>query len=266
MKFKSKHEWYLSNERDFFSGQVNTVSRYLICSSPRSGSTLLGQMLYDSRVAGDPLEYLNSAYMTAAQQRFGHSRSMSDYLAVLEKYRTSENGVFGMKIHWSHFEKIFKDESSKINFLDRWGKIIFIRRKNKILQAVSLFRASRSNIWSSLDQDFQSPDPSSSGDKFEPALLSKFLQYVIWQDQCWETRLNQLARPIQVIYYEDMIENWDVVSKEVLQFVSESSEVVPAMGLEKQRSEHDDLALEFTRYLMGVDNGPLRSNSASAGR
>ena len=255
MKFKSKHEWYLSSERDFSPEGGDTVSRYLICSSPRTGSTLLGQMFYDSRVAGDPLEYLNSAYMAAAYQRFGNFRSVDDYLAALEKYRTSDNGVFGMKIHWSHFEKIFKDESSKLSFLNRWDKIFFIRRRNKILQAVSLFRASRSNVWSSLDQDFQSGGSLPSGDSFQPVLLSKFLQYVIWQDQSWEARLHQLARPFEVIYYEDMVKNWTDVSKQALQFVSEFDGQVPSMGLEKQRSEHDELAMEFTNYLMGVHDG-----------
>ena len=63
-------DYYLSHARDF-SESYRVNQRYLICTSPRCGSTLFGQMLYDTRKMGDPLEYLNPNYLAAYFRRFG---------------------------------------------------------------------------------------------------------------------------------------------------------------------------------------------------
>ncbi len=48
-----KHIREMGPERDF-AGETPVAQRYGILSSPRSGSTLLGRFLHETKLAGDP--------------------------------------------------------------------------------------------------------------------------------------------------------------------------------------------------------------------
>jgi LPS sulfotransferase NodH len=111
---------------------INTS--YLICSTPRSGSTLLCEALRNTRLAGRPEEYFQHRMQTGVPRRpteyFEGVRSteifdilgtytrvddeeipfdprgFADYEAFLDWVReagTTPNGVFGGKVMWGYF-------------------------------------------------------------------------------------------------------------------------------------------------------------------
>ena len=155
MSKSTRLDQYLSPARDS-QGGVRPRLRYLRCSSPRCGSTLFGQMLFDSGVMGDPLEYLNPSYAAAFFRRFpGHSNSVDAILSTLEGLRTAPSGLFGMQLHFSHFQTLYPDDAAKRQFLARFDRLVFMRRRNKFAQAASLYRATHTGLWSSLEEDIR---------------------------------------------------------------------------------------------------------------
>jgi LPS sulfotransferase NodH len=70
---------------------------YLICTTPRSGSTLLCRYLTATGCAGVPDEYLFEKTLPRFYGKHGVSDFPSYFRALLEN-ETTPNGVFGLKL------------------------------------------------------------------------------------------------------------------------------------------------------------------------
>jgi LPS sulfotransferase NodH len=250
---KNKYNEYLSAGRDFIGGPFKVNQKYILCSSPRTGSTLLGQMLRDTNCAGDPLEYFNPLYLKALANRLGDINNFFQLLAFLEKHRTSSNGIFGLQIHWSHLNNIFRYDKNLINtFIDSFDKIIFLRRKDKIAQAVSLYRASKSKLWSSIDEDLNSIKTVcyyKNDEEFNPVLLTKILYSLIIQDKSWLNYLEEKNKKYLTVYYEDLIYNWNDVGTNIVNYITPYEDSIPSQKLRKQGPDEDFLTEKFRNYL-----------------
>lgn len=245
---------YLSKARDR-RWHADTERRYLICSSPRCGSTLFGQMLFDTGAVGDPLEYLNPAYVAAFFRRFPtHSNNVEDILATLQRLRSGPSGLFGVQIHFSHFNGIFPKEEIKIQFLRTFEHFIFIRRRNKLAQAASLYRADNSGVWSSLEEDIrvanglQVPETDNA---ISATGLTRALASVVSQDEGWESLLTSLGIPFLTVFYEDLIADWNVQCAKAIAWLGEqvAAEDVPPPGLRRQGVDDDASLLSILDYL-----------------
>jgi trehalose 2-sulfotransferase len=127
---------------------------YIIASTPRSGSTFLSSLLWQTGVLGAPTEYWNCRKRLAPksigsrmmERLEAHSRA--DYLDKLLACRTSKNGVFGIKVQFNDFEETLEfypealDRLSPVNY-------IYIERSDKIAQAVSMVKAMQTGMWAS---------------------------------------------------------------------------------------------------------------------
>lgn len=249
MQATNKYDRYLSPDRDFQSGPYKTKTRYILCSSPRVGSTLLGQMLRDTNQAGDPLEYLNQNYFNALLRRSNDISSFHHAYNLLERYRTSSNGVFGLQLHWSHFNQFFQEKNVLMDeFFRKFDKIVFLRRRNRVEQAISLYRASLTKLWSSIDEDNRNAHYYEN-ENFDPIAITKFMHSAIAQDQGWINYLELKGKEYLTIYYEDIIDNWESEGKMLLKYLINDETPIPKMGLRQQRPDNDLTYKKFTDYL-----------------
>lgn len=92
---KSYTELMTASEYDV-SAPSAPVVRYAIVGSPRSGSNLLSDLLYQMGL-GVPMEYFSPPAMNRLSERWGAFGPM-EYSGYLFANRTSENGVFGVKV------------------------------------------------------------------------------------------------------------------------------------------------------------------------
>src|SRR5437870_5450798 len=74
---------------------------YIICSSPRSGSTLLAQALRDMGI-GHPGEYLNPSLLDKKQPGGSQDFMEPTPTAYVERLKETSavNGIFGLKAHY----------------------------------------------------------------------------------------------------------------------------------------------------------------------
>jgi LPS sulfotransferase NodH len=161
---------------------------YLVCSTPRSGSTLVCKALRETGVAGRPEEYFEALRSTGRPRRpeeyfagvedrsildeLGRpsedattpppawSRSAYDrYLEWAKEQGTTDNGVFGAKLMWQYlgdFAGLLRNipEYSELPLAEllpaAFPNLTFVRviRANKIRQAVSLWKAVQTASWS----------------------------------------------------------------------------------------------------------------------
>jgi trehalose 2-sulfotransferase len=79
------------------------VRSYLVCATPRSGSTLLCEVLGSTELAGHPAEYfLRKDY--AHWCREWDVRGFDAFLDRALAAGTTPNGVFGAKVMWGYFD------------------------------------------------------------------------------------------------------------------------------------------------------------------
>ena len=128
---------------------------YIICSTPRSGSTLLGFLLRECKMMGVPHEYLHPTIHFPALARrsgliaSGGSVNVDTYLAWLRRRRSTANGVFGLKAHFSHIGPLAHRPS-----VAKWiegARLIRIRRRDVVLQAISYYTALETGVWAAVD-------------------------------------------------------------------------------------------------------------------
>ena len=142
-----------------FAGPVELRRSYIVASSYRCGSTFFCAELWRTGVLGAPAEYLNIGegrmLRDVMMRRLG-AGSPEDYLTRLLACRTSRNGVFGLKAHFNHFEPALAWCPSLLGQLAPIT-FIYLNRRDKMAQAVSMAKSMQTNVWTSMDDASHAP-------------------------------------------------------------------------------------------------------------
>jgi len=206
---------------------------YLVCATQRSGSTLLCELLKGTEVAGVPDEFFEGLRGTGLPRQpreyftDPEFADIAERLAPLDPGRpeeqgefagwfsyvlqrgTTHNGVFGAKMMWNYFDDFRArigelPEAQGLTFNEALDEIfpdlhiIFVRRRDKVAQAVSLWRAIQTQQW----RKEESTDDIPEVDYDYRALKHLVTELHRW-DAAWEDWFHATGRePIRVIYEE----------------------------------------------------------------
>ena len=219
--------------------RVDGIS-YLVCATQRSGSTLLCELLRATDVAGVPDEYferLRETGLPRQPRQYFEEPSVRDiaerlsstvpgrpeqpgefeqwFRYVLQR-GTTLNGVFGAKMMWNYFDE-FKLRMAELpglgdlSFNERLDavfprlKIIFIRRRDKVAQAVSLWKAIQTQQWrTESESDTAEVDADEALDvEYDYRAIEYLLNELHRWDAHWEDWFHATGRePIRVFYDE----------------------------------------------------------------
>lgn len=135
--------------------QPSTLT-YLILATPRSGSTLLGQGLQATGLAGDPKEFFGHK-MPFWMERW-QTPTLTAYAERLIQSRATPNGVFGAKLLYGqlqHLEEIARSDPAfsalslpeVLNRLFPNLHFLWATRDDKLRQAISWFKARQTGVW-----------------------------------------------------------------------------------------------------------------------
>jgi trehalose 2-sulfotransferase len=206
---------------------------YLVCATQRSGSTLLCELLKGTEVAGVPDEYFEGLRATGLprqpRQYFDapEVHDIAERLPQIELGRpeqpgefqgwfsyvlqrgTTGNGVFGAKMMWNYFD----DFRARVRELPGLGdvtftdaldqifpdlRIIFVRRRDKVAQAVSLWRAIQTQRWRNDLERRSAPQA-----EYDYRAIRHLVDELHRWDARWEDWFHATGRePIRVIYEE----------------------------------------------------------------
>lgn len=256
----AKIDHLMSSARDLPVPPAGVSLRYLICSTARCGSNLVGDFLHGTGLAGDPLEYLNGRFMAGFLRSQGlppaHRLDVHKYLAAMEHRRTSPNGCFGLKMHYEHLQALFaRDRSQVPAFLSRFQKLIVLRRRDKLAQAVSLHRARVTQLWTSEDARFlPADDPRLHRPvPFDPPALARALYDIVAQEEGWEQTLKQAGQPFSVFWYEDFVADRTAAGTALLQTLGLPCDkaVLPEVASVRRQGSDDDPMLSAWRGYLG---------------
>jgi LPS sulfotransferase NodH len=255
--FSPKNLLEMSRARDF-PGNTPVRMRYGILSSQRSGSTLLARALFETGRAGDPLEYFNLRLLALARKQTGNQfLTPIEFMRLMELRRTSPNGVFGMKIQYEQMLRAFQSNvpNEKItDFLRSHQQLFWIRRRDRLRQAISLALAVHTNSWSS-----EEPTKVPAGSIHLLDCIHA-LQAISFEDFGWAKLVSTAKLKLRVIWYEDLVSDYEATCRLVLRDLKvESVPHIPPPPIKRQSSAvNEQLHNELAQYL-GLSANPQTS-------
>jgi trehalose 2-sulfotransferase len=226
---------------------------YIVASSPRSGSTYLCRLLGQSGLLGTPSEVLNPGFdLRAFKNRFKAS-SPADYIAELIGRRTAKSGVFGLKAHFENFEGFLKEYPALLDVLSP-VTYIYINRRDRVAQAVSMARALQTNQWSSQGQEGKKPEL-----RYNRELIANAMKEVELQDAGWLNWFKAKNITPFRLTYEDLIADPAGTVQRVVEHLrvqNAERDEVKVPPVEKQGDDTNQEWIErFRRETEGVDAG-----------
>ena len=253
------------------------AKRYLICTSPRTGSTLLSRAL---RVTGrfgmqSPQGPGGSAELLVQywNQRYRHvDWSLKSPRDVLEDcWRTSRtpNGVEGFKIMWHDLERLCAlarasgchpnvEVSRPETYLPDDAALILLLRRDRVGQAVSWVKANQSASWNSTKTSNRKPL------RYNYLMLRAAVDRANQEERRWRDWFARLGRPLPLYDYEDLLRDIQApVDDLAAQLGVEPPAVsIAAAGVEKQSDAVND---EWRRrYERDASSALRRANAIAA--
>lgn len=196
------------------------VQSYVICATPRSGSTLLCDLLADTGVAGRPASYFRRQSISHWARHLsvpanGEARGPDFERAYLEAVRgegTSGTNVFGLRLMCESV-----DELSKLldrlypglpgdadRFESAFGSTFYVHlsRQDKVAQAVSRLKAMQTGLWhvatDGSERERTMPPQEAT---YDADRIAEYVVELEAQDEAW-TRwfVHNRIEPLRVTY------------------------------------------------------------------
>ena len=232
-----------SYDRLFFEfDRMEPHASYLVCSIPRSGSSLLCELLAGTGLAGVPAEFFHPDKMAALRGRWGVDE-LDDYLRELLARKTSPNGVFGTKAHWGQYQPLFGESDPRTVFPGL--RLVFITRRDRLRQAVSWVRALQTLKWVTEDNP-----PVKRPEVFDHEHITQKLGRIDREEELWESLFSRHGIEPHRVVYEDFVEDQEGTVRAVLDQLGVDAPAdlhLPPPVLDRQADERSDEWVE--RYL-----------------
>jgi len=145
-----------------------------------------------------------------AALNFPEMSSYEEFLSAVLRMGTTRNGVFAVKIHWHQLVRLLRilqflngsGEKATAEVLNRWfpnPRYVFLRRWDKVRQAISLYRANRTEDW-------WSTKARRRHDGLQPVdfdEIERFRRQLIEHEEGWQSFFTEIGvQPFQIIYEE----------------------------------------------------------------
>ena len=210
------------------------MDSYLICATPRTGSTLLCGLMTSTKIAGRPESYFRQPDEQLWAARWDIGRSSDGVFEYSEFVRAglaagrTENGVFAARIMWGTldylidrlatvFPTLAGDDLDLLNQAFGHTDFIYLHRDDVLAQAVSWHRAEQTNVWHQTDQE--ESKQAGQEPRFDFDQICKFVQMIEEHNSAWRAWFDSVGIQPYMVRYEDLDADPVGVACEILDFL-----------------------------------------------
>lgn len=228
---------------------------YLVCATQRSGSTLLCELLKQTGVAGRPEEFFEASRDTglpphpgdylaglartgvgirddptpAAGPDYSSLHGIENYGDHLERTRewgTTPNGVFGAKLMWNQLPELAAlagtlPEYAGLQWIELLEhlfdgpRFIWVSRRDKVRQAVSLWKAVQTRSWRG-----SAPGDDRPRLEYHFGAVDHLVSRIETDDHGWEAFFAEHdIEPLKIVYEDDLEGDRDGTVRRALAFI-----------------------------------------------
>jgi LPS sulfotransferase NodH len=184
---------------------------YLLCGTPRTGSTLLCGLLASTGVAGRPESYFREPDERAWARRLAvpvAGDGSFDYRLFARAVRragSTPNGVFAARVMWGTVNRIVdglgqaRRRSDLDVLVDAFGplRLVHLRRDDVVAQAVSWARAEQTGYWQDGDRPAAQP-------RFEFGPIADLVRTIREHNAAWTSWFADQGVEAHRVTYEDV--------------------------------------------------------------
>jgi LPS sulfotransferase NodH/SAM-dependent methyltransferase len=229
----------LTDPRLDFPGPVRLRKSYIVASTDRSGSTFLCSLLWQTGVLGAPAEYWNfrsrpkAKPIGAQMMERLEAASAADYLDKLLACRTSRNGIFSVKAHSFDFEEAVRQFPE---MLERLSPLtyIYIERKDKVAQAVSMAKAAQTGVWVSYGKMHKTENLH-----YDKELIARCLGFLERQHRDWLRWFETNQIEPFIVAYEDLLVDHAGVVRSIVKLLGAENDKPQKVHLPKLEKQSD---------------------------
>jgi LPS sulfotransferase NodH len=239
----------------------------LVCSHPRSGSTLLGEALYFSSGLGCPLEYFHAGFRPSFARRWG-TTDFDGLSAAVRRHRTTPDGTLAVKLFWRDLEEIARDGDPS---LERFANLppeqvpadyyaalaahvarlfpnpmfVHLWREDRLRQAVSALLAIETGRWRSLPGAIQdAPAPA------VPLDIERIERIMAYSDFCHGHFRNLFAAMDAAphgLTYEALTADYVATVRAVLRYLGSDAEPITPRMRRQADGASEAMVLRYLR-------------------
>ncbi|NNF77575.1 MAG: sulfotransferase [Rhizobiales bacterium] len=193
---------------------------YVICTSPRSGSTLLCKLLAATGVAGKPGSYFHDGSVAAwlgyydltPDEAATEREVLADIFAAAIAEGSAGTGMFGLRLQRHSFDFFSRKlallhpdhPTERERFQAAFGRTAFVHltRRDKIEQAVSCVKAQQTGLWHAAPDGTELERLSApQAPAYAPDEISACVEEMTAYDHQWESWFEaQSLQPLRITY------------------------------------------------------------------
>ncbi len=239
----------------------------LICTHPRSGSTLLGEALHFAGALGCPLEYFHVGFRPSLADRW-RTPGLHDYAAAVTRHRTDPSGTLSVKLFWRDLVEMaiecdaprfadladsqpgetaaetYRALAALLAPLFPAPSYIHLWRRDRLRQAISAVTANDTGLWRSI------PDVGEQNARAEPDFdLDRIERLIAYSDYChghWRNFFAALDVTPHLVTYEDLASDYRASIAAALRFLG-SAAAPPPVRMRRQADGRSEAIV--VRYL-----------------
>lgn len=220
-----------------------------VATTPRSGSSLFAFLCRQAGAYGFPLEYYTAINAAVIKRRVVTvDDSLPAYTAALTKLRTSENGIFGFKLHFDEMPAFMDAGGLDLPMLKN-AYVVLLDRRDRLGQAISLIIAAKTNQWI----DLPGYRMAAEGEPvYDRQVIVNVMAKLDYQYEQWRASLAQLGYPVLSLAYEDVVADCEGVFRSLADFLGISEVPKPSLDAVEINRQDNPCKQEWKmRFLAG---------------
>lgn len=240
----------------------------LICSHPRSGSTLLGEAMYFAGGLGCPLEYYHAGFRPTIAARWNEP-TLPGYRDAVIRHRTDPSGTMAVKIFWRDVMEManeldpgrfaglretlpqhlqagtYRDLAALLAPFFPSPHFVHLARRDRLRQAISGIAANDTGLWRSI------PGVGEQQPRGEPQFdLDRIERMMGFADFCnghWRNFFAALQVNPYCVSYEELSADYTGTVTKLLRHLG-SDATPPSVRMRRQSNERNEaIALRYLR-------------------
>lgn len=241
----------------------------LLCSHPRSGSTLLGEAIYFAGGLGCPLEYFHGGFRPGLAEQWG-TQTLAEHAREVHRRRTDPSGTLSVKLFWrdiahmameleparfgAEFDKVLPEDLAPEDYRHIAGLLepflpsasyVHLWRRDRVRLAVSSLTAAQTGLWREIPA--MGKQPASGVAEYDFRRIDALVAVADFAHAHWRNYFAAIGAPAYPITYEQIAADYAGSVRGLLDHLGSAAEVPPIRMQRQSSAGNEAFVLRYLR-------------------